>query len=257
MEPPDVPGSTAAPTPELLHSLAANPAAMADLIGALHRRVRDAPGLVDLMGRAAREAVRLLPDIGWAGVTAQLEGPPFTAASTDPLVLVVDESQYLADDGPCVRAMRSAAQVSMTLAEVTAAWPSLGAAARQAGVRSFLAVPLSAHSRPVGSLNLYSAESAVDADPDVLTVLTEYLDRGLTDFLDLHLPPVTDLTLRSAVSGWAVVEQAVGVLMQEHGFSADYARQVLSDEAEDWARTLPEQAAAVIARSAGPEALPG
>jgi len=35
------------PTPALLRSLAATPPVMADLIGALHRRVHDAPGLVD------------------------------------------------------------------------------------------------------------------------------------------------------------------------------------------------------------------
>lgn len=253
METPMAPESGPPPTPALLHSLAANPAVMADLIGALHRRVQDAHGLVDLMSRAAREAVRLLPGIGWAGVTAQLDGPPFTAASTDPLVLVVDESQYLVDDGPCLRAMRSAAPVGMTLSQVTAAWPQLGAAAAQVGVHSFLAVPLRAHSKPLGSLNLYSAEPVIDGvDPDVLTVLTEYLDRGLSQFLDLQQPPVTDLALRTAVSGWVVVEQAVGVLMQEHGFRADYARQVLYDQAEDWSRTLPEQAAAVIARASGP-----
>jgi GAF domain-containing protein len=258
MEPPDVPESGPPPSPALLHSLAANPAAMADLIGALHRRVHDALGLVDLMGRAAREAVRLLPGIGWAGVTAQLDGPPFTAASTDPLVLAVDESQYLVDDGPCLRAMRSGAPVSMTLSQVTAAWPELGAAAAQVGVRSFLAVPLRAHSKPLGALNLYSADPVIEGiDADVLTVLTEYLDRGLTEYLDLQLPPVTDLALRTAVSGWVVVEQAVGVLMQEHGFSADYARQVLSDQAEDWSRTLPEQAAAVIARASGQGYPPG
>lgn len=238
------------PTPALLRSLAANPPVMADLISAMHRRVRDAPGLVDLMGRAAREAVRLLPGVHWAGVTAQFGGLPFTGTSTDRRVLVVDESQYSLDDGPCLRAMRSDAPVSMTMAEVTATWPALGAAASAAGIRSFLAVPLHVEGEPFGSLNLYSAEPSADlVDPDVLTVLTEYLDRGLTDFSKLRLQTTTDAALRAAVAGWVVVDRAVGVLMDVHGFSADYARDVLSDQAEDWGRTVPEQAAEVIARN--------
>lgn len=238
------------PTPALLRSLAANPPVMADLISAMHRRVRDAPGLVDLMGRAAREAVRLLPGVHWAGVTAQFGGLPFTGTSTDRRVLVVDESQYSLDDGPCLRAMRSDTPVSMTMAEVTATWPALGAAASAAGIRSFLAVPLHVEGEPFGSLNLYSAEPSADlVDPDVLTVLTEYLDRGLTDFSKLRLQTTTDAALRAAVAGWVVVDRAVGVLMDVHGFSADYARDVLSDQAEDWGRTVPEQAAEVIARN--------
>ncbi len=237
------------PTPALLRSLAANPPIMADLIGALHRRVRDAPSLVDLMGRAAREAVRLLPGVHWAGVTAQFGGRPFTGTSTDPRVLVVDESQYSTDDGPCLRAMRTDTPVSMTVAEVTATWPVLGTAASQAGIRSFLAVPLHVDGEPFGAFNLYSAEPTADlVDPDVLAVLTEYLDRGLTAFRNLDLQPTVEAALRTAVDGWVVVEQAVVVLMNGHGFTADYARDVLSDQAQDWGRTLPEQAADVIAR---------
>ena len=237
------------PSSALLRSLAANPLVMADLISALHRRVRDAPGLVDLMGRAAREAVRLLPGVHWAGVSAQFGGSPYTGTSTDPRVLVVDESQYALDDGPCLRAMRTDSRVGMTSAEVTATWPTIAAAAQESGIHSFLAVPLHVDGEPFGSLNLYSAEPTADmVDPDVLAVLTEYLDRGLTDFSHLHLQPTTDIALRTAVAGWVVVEQAVGVLMEVHGFTADYAREVLSDQAEDWGRTLPEQVADVITR---------
>lgn len=188
----------------------------------------------------------------WAGVTAQFGSLPFTGTHTDQRVLVVGERQYALDDGPCLRAMRTDSPVSMTVAEVTATWPVLGAASAQAGIHSFLAVPLHVHREPFGALNLYSAEPTVDQiDPDLLAVLTEYVDRGLTDFRDLKPQPTAEIALRTAVNGWVVVEQAVGVLMEVHGFTAHYAREVLSDQAEDWGRTLPEQAAKVIARDPG------
>lgn len=252
MQLPDPLGPESPPTPALLRSLAANPPMMADLIGALHRRVVDASSLVDLMGRAAREAVRLLPGVEWAGVTAQFGGLPFTGTSTDRRVLDVDDGQYFLDDGPCLRSMRTDAPVNMTVAELTATWPALGAIATELGVRSFLAVPLHAHGESVGALNLYSPEPAVGpVDADLLAVLTEYLDRGLADFSDLQPEPTTEIALRTAVAQWAVVEQAVGVMMAAHGFSAHYAREVLSEQAEDWGRTLPEQAADVLAHGAG------
>lgn len=249
MQSPDSTEPESPPTSALLRSLAANPPVMADLISALHRRVHGASGLLDLMDRAAREAVRLLSGVHWAGVTAQFGGQPFTGTSTDPRVPVIDQSQYSLADGPCLRAMLTDTTVSMTVAEVTATWPVLGAAASGAGIRSFLSAPLHVHGEPVGALNLYSAEPTADlVDPDVLAVLTGYLDRGLTHFHQRQPQPTTEAALRAAVAGWVVVEQAVGVLMAVHGFTADYARDVLSDQAEDWGRTLPEQAADVIAQ---------
>src|ERR1700712_4950109 len=168
----------------LLRALAAHPEQMAQLIEELHRRVRDEDTLVDLMGRASREAVRLLTDVHWAGVTAQFAGAPFTAAHTDDRVLVVDEGQYEQHDGPCLRSMRTDRTVRMTDQQVRVLWPHLADVADRAGVRSFRAEPLHARDTAVGSLNLYSAtpNGLADPDPDVLTVLTEYLDRGLADY---------------------------------------------------------------------------
>lgn len=48
------------------------------------------------------------------------------------------------------------------------------------------------------------------------------------------------------------MEQAIGVLMALYGFTADHASHVLVDQAQDWKRTLAEQAAHVIANQAPP-----
>lgn len=67
-----------------MRALAAHPEQMADLIGALHRRAIDTATLLDLMGRIARQAVLLLDGVGWAGITAQIDGPPLTCAHRPP-----------------------------------------------------------------------------------------------------------------------------------------------------------------------------
>jgi hypothetical protein len=241
---------SAASPPEsaaLIRALAAHPEQMANLIEALHRRAGDADALLDLMGRIAREGVRLLPGVGWAGITAQFDGPPLTATSTDARVLVVDERQYAAGDGPCLQAMHTGATVAMTADEARRWWPQLAAAAGEVGVRSFLAVPLLAGDRAVGVLNLYSADGRVpEPDADLLTVLTEYAGRGLTDYQHSRPDPTPEQALRQAMTGWGTVERAIGVLTAAYGFSPDYARDVLCDQAHNWGRSLSDQAARII-----------
>jgi hypothetical protein len=168
----------------LLRALTAHPEQMADLIEALKRRVVDEDSLVELMTRAAREAVRLIQDIHWAGVTAQFAGVPVTAAHTEARVLVVDEGQYGQGDGPCLAAIRLDRTVAMTIEQVRDRWPDLARIADTAGVRAFRAEPLHVRDRAVGSLNLYSGRAGGlrTPDPDIVTVLTGYLDRGLTDY---------------------------------------------------------------------------
>lgn len=70
--------------------------------------------------------------------------------------------------------------------------------------------------------------------------------RGFTDYQAHQPPPVTSRALKTALPEWVVVEQAVGVLVQTGGFTADYAVDVLFDEAQDWGRTVLEQAAFIL-----------
>jgi hypothetical protein len=94
--------------------------------------------------------------------------------------MIADEGQYGQGDGPCLQALRADRPVSMTIEQVVDQWPIL-AAASEAGVRALHAEPLHARQHAVGCLNMYSATSGClqDPDPDLLVVLTEYLDRGL------------------------------------------------------------------------------
>ena len=78
---------------------------------------------------------------------------------------------------------------------------------------AYLATPLHAGNRAIGSLNLYSArpEGIRTPDPDVLTVLTGYLDRGLTDYSAGHQD--RDPTVQHLLRDRRVIAQAVDILM--------------------------------------------
>ena len=238
-------------SPALLRALAAHPDLMAELIPALNVPIRSAEDLLDLMGRASREAVRLLTDVQWAGVTAQFpDEDPFTIAHTDDTVLIVDEYQYAQHDGPCLQAMRTDQQIRMTLADVRARWPRLAEGAQEAGVHSFLALPLHVRDQAVGSMNLYSADPHGFADPDpdqdILAVLTEYLDRGLTTYTDLQPTPPAP-TLRAAMTARTVIEQAIGVLMAGNHINAAQARDLLHRQAHGAGTTTVGHAEQILA----------
>ena len=51
---------------------------------------------------------------------------------------------------------------------------------------------------------------------------------------------------RLTLSQWVLVQRAVDLLVREHGFTPRYALDVLADQAQDWNRTVPEQAARII-----------
>src|SRR6478609_2314971 len=196
-------------------SSAAQRIRMVELMLTLHRRVHDEESLLDLLARAAREAVRLIDDADWAGVTVRFAGEPFTAAHTDRRVLVVDQGQYGQGDGPCLAAMRTDQWVVVTGAQIRPRWPYLAPIAEAAGVRAYLATPLHAGDRAIGSLNLYSAraDGLRTPDDDVLTVLTGYLDRGLTDYIAAHPGQNGALTVQHLLRDRRVVAHAADILM--------------------------------------------
>ena len=196
-------------------SSAAHRIRMVELMLVLHRRVHDEDSLLDLLARASREAVRLIDDADWAGVTLRFAGEPFTAAHTDPRVLVVDQGQYGQGDGPCLAAMRTDQWVAVTGTQTRPRWPHLARIAEAAGVRAYLATPLHAGNRAIGSLNLYSARPAGlrTPDPDVLTVLTGYLDRGLTDYSAAHPGRDGSLTVQQLLRDRRVIAHAVDILV--------------------------------------------
>src|ERR1700712_536647 len=218
----------------LLRALAAHPDRIAHLVQALHRPVSDADTLLDLMSRAAREAVDMIPDVHWAGVTAQFDDDPMTTANTDQRVLFVDESQYELDDGPCLQAMRTDTRIAMTVEQVLARWPELVQAAVQAGVVSFLALPLHAHLVSAGSLNLYSGHRGGlrDPDPDLLTVLSEYLGRGLSAYADSLPLHAQAARIRLALADREVLNQAIGILMALEDLDQDQAWDAIQQRAE-------------------------
>ena len=230
-----------------IRALAGHPEQVADLIETLHCRAVTTEALLELLDRVCHEAVRLLDGVDYAGITAKFGRQPMTLACTDRRVAIVERCQCAAGDGAGPRAIKTGHVAAMDLRQLRRFWPQLAHAAHRAGIRSVLAVPvpLLVSGRPVAALNFYSTSPVVPPpDPEFLVVLTAYAARGLDDFR--AQAPATVQALRAALAQRNLVHQAIGILMQVYGFNADYARDVLTDQAQDWDRSLPEHAAYVI-----------
>jgi GAF domain-containing protein len=214
----------------------------------------DSEPLTDVLQRVAELAVVVIPGCTGAGVTMMDGDRPSTAAQTDELVLAVDRQQYDADDGPCLDAIRNLTTHRVDLDDAHQLWPEFAERARQLGVRSFLAAPLLAGERAVGSLNLYSTEpAAFDPLDDVLVALfCGQASVALANAV-LYARAVTlNDQLREALVGSAVIERAKGMLMARHGLDDSAAFDLLRQWSQQRNVKLRDVAAELVGRPAPP-----
>src|SRR6266700_4000822 len=125
----------------------------------LHRALLSTRGVEEFLYEITVLAARLINGGLSCGMTMQPDGKPATVAFSDPLAARVDEVQYQLDDGPCLHAVRDGHMVRIEDTAEKARWPEFEAQAASHGIRSCLALPLSADGKPVGALNLYAREA--------------------------------------------------------------------------------------------------
>lgn len=228
----------------------------AEQIGAPRTMSESVNGIV----HAARES---LPDIEHVGITiVHRDGRLETVAGTDELVYALDRLQYVAGEGPCLTALHDDDE-PVTVVEHAARetrWGRFIPRAVELGLTSQLGVRLFFDDRTVGVLNLYSTSSqTVSAE----TRHTAELFATHAALAYGHARRFTDL--QGALGTREVVGQAVGIVMERYGLSAerafDYLVRVSSTgelKLRDVAREIvsPTASAAVTTSGARPEDAP-
>jgi GAF domain-containing protein len=211
-----------------------SPTTLASMLVAAGRSIVDEDDLLNLLQRVTLIAQEAIDGADSIGVTIDLGGRTYTAVHTDQRTLRVDAEQYDAGEGPCLHASRTKTVVLVDADDAVERWPRFAAAAREEGIRSFLAAPLFTGETSLGSFNLYGrTRAAFDrVDAEVLDLLTETVARSIGDFSRFKSARDTADSIQRALQTRAPIEQAKGILMAIHGIDADEAFDMLRRQSQ-------------------------
>jgi hypothetical protein len=194
----------------------------------------DDTALVEQFDRAAAAARQIAPQCLGLTLTFVQEGVCFTWVTTDLQSADLDAIQYL-EGGPCVDAMGSGEVVTDSDAGPLdeRRWRTFAAASARAGVSSTLSIPLMAHGRIYGGLNLYGGTpTAFDGHREELAALYGGWPEGAVTNADLTFSTMARArTAPRVLADVTVSNMAVGMIMSAHGVPEAAARDTLSDVA--------------------------
>ncbi|CAN5517607.1 GAF and ANTAR domain-containing protein [soil metagenome] len=172
-------------------------------------------------------AVSTIDGCDAAGVFLVRRGRVITAASTDPIVVELDELQFAYHEGPCLDAVAEGGSTYATDLADDARWPKFGPAAAHAGIRSALAFRLS--DRPISALNLYARLPAAYGATDRATGLIFATLAGIA--LEAAGERADDehrvANLHEALKTRELIGQAQGILIERERITGDQAFDVL------------------------------
>lgn len=185
-------------------------------------------------------------------------GGVLVAAPSGSLELLVASSHQAAelevhqlhvDDGPCLEAFTTLSTVQEHSPEaLRARWPSFGPTMLDAGLLSVHAAPLMWHGGALGAMGLFR-RSDQPFSPDEDAVARAFADIAallVLDVGDIDAARMAD-RLGEALDSRIVVEQAKGVLAEQHGIDMAEAYEHLVRDAIDHGRLLTSWAADVVA----------
>lgn len=207
----------------------------------------------EVLEELARHAVTVISPEAACGITLRRDRKPLTVASTDPLADQVDEVQYGEDQGPCLQTLSTGEVVSVADLTKEQRWPGYRVRALEYGVRSSLSLPLIIDGASRGAMNIYAlipeafgfearrrAEIFAAQASVTLTVLLRHA----------HQTELTD-QLRDALASRSVIDQALGIVMNEQRCDADRAFDLLRTISQRRNRKLRDVATEMVAAVSG------
>lgn len=208
----------------------------------------------DLMQAVADLAGRAVPAATTCGITLSQDGHVITVPSADALARLLDEQQYVVQDGPCLEAIRTARVVLAEDLTTESRWNGYPAMAVVHGVRAVLSNPLLVNDSAIGALNLYASNAgAFDADSRAAAAQLTGLAAATVTAAMRHYDEAT-LTdhLRTALSSRSVIDQAIGIIIGMQHCPPEAAFDILRTVSQNRNIPLREIAAELVAKSIEP-----
>jgi GAF domain-containing protein len=201
--------------------------------------------------RVSDLTVEAVPAADLIGITMLVEGRPRTAIFTDDTAPEVDQAQYDAGDGPCLRAFLEQRVTQIESTREPGEWPAFRATAAAHGIGSTMSFPLMVDKASVGAMNLYSHRERAFGDRDrengeLFAAQASIVLANAQAYWDAQ-----DLSrgLSEAMRSRAVIEQAKGILMAPGGVDEDAAFELLVRASQRENIKLRDVAAKIVANA--------
>ena len=206
------------------------------------------PDLDTALVAVTRVAVAAVGPCDGASLTMRNRGVPSAPAASDEWAVELDRLQFVEQEGPCLDCLREGSVMRVRDLRIDGRFPNYGPRAAEQGALSTLSLPLVADGGTVGALNLYSRRP--DAfDSDVVAVgelLAAHASLAISAATAYYSSRELAGQMRQALESRAVIEQAKGVLMAQHGGDAADAFDRLVELSQRTNRKLREVAQAVV-----------
>jgi GAF domain-containing protein len=187
-------------------------------------------GLGEVLAHVATFAVRAIPGADGAGVTLlevdRTDNMVQLLAASHPFVAEIDELQYATlNEGPCITAALERRTVRSGSLGGEKMWPRFGPRVGRMGVHSALSLPLQLSGHVLGAINVYAREK--DAFDDHAAELAELFATpaavAVHNAQILARAQALAAQLQNALSSRPVIDQAIGILRQRSGATAEEA----------------------------------
>ncbi|MGY1633506.1 GAF and ANTAR domain-containing protein [Geodermatophilus sp. SYSU D01186] len=181
--------------------------------------------LSETLSRIAGLAQQTIPGVADASVTLVQDGAVSTISFSGPLAAHLDERQYEAGFGPCVDAALSGRTIAIDDTADSDIYADFGRLAHRHGITHTMSVGLPVERRTIGALNLYGRDEGPfdETTADLATAFASYAAVAVAN-ADVYANTVILAgNLQKALDSRAVIDQAKGVLMAQHGWSPEVA----------------------------------
>jgi transcriptional regulator with GAF, ATPase, and Fis domain len=185
--------------------------------------------LADTLERVTVLATHALAETPQVSLTLIEDERAWTAATSGPVALGLDGTQYDTASGPCLDAARCGETIKVTMDGVNQPYPQFRQAARREGVSHTMSVGFSTGDQVMGAMNLYSSTGRPFGDDSDRIARAFAVCAGivLSNVERYRLAAARASHLEVALLSRAPIEQAKGILMTRHHCTSEEAFTIL------------------------------
>lgn len=185
--------------------------------------------LADTLEKVSVLATQALSETPEVSLTLIEDERAWTAATSGPEALHLDQRQYDLGSGPCLDAARYGETIKLTIDGSDQPYPAFRQAAQSGGVSHTMSIGLSTGDQVMGAMNIYNSTGRPFSDDSDRIARTFAACAGivLAHVERYRLAAARAAQLGVALQSRAPIEQAKGILMTRHRCTSEEAFKML------------------------------